>query len=206
MSLTASGAANTAVSANIAGAATVNMSGTGTLALSGNSTYTGTTTLNGGTLAITGNNALGADSAPINFAAGTLSVLGATTSLGAHPLTGFPGVVDVNAADNTFTIGQNIAATNPFVKRGLGTLALSGNNTFAATLAVNAGTLIVTGGTTTETGAGNVPIQVANEAGATAVMTVAGTATRELRHQRALPGPRFCDGQWHPKFAGQRHR
>ena len=165
------------ISSAIGGVGTLTKTGTGTLTLNGNNTYTGGTILNGGTLSIDSNTALGANSGPVTFGNGNLSVPGTNaTTLGTHPLTGFPAVIDIGDINNTFTIPQSFNSTIAFVKRGLGTLTLSGVNTFAATLAVNAGSLNISGGSVTETAAGNVPVQIANEAGASAAMTVSGNA------------------------------
>jgi len=176
--LTYNGNAPATISAGIAGSTGITKNGAGKLTLSGNSTYTGGTTLNGGILAITSNGALGADTSPVTFNVGGLSVEGTgATNLGNRPLTRFPDFIDVAAAEHTFSITQSFNATVAFVKRGLGRLALSGTNNSPAPIIVNAGTLDITAGITAETATANVPIQIANEAGASATLTVSGTGT-----------------------------
>ncbi|MBR2572787.1 MAG: autotransporter-associated beta strand repeat-containing protein [Loktanella sp.] len=96
--------------------------GAGTLTLSGANTYTGTTTINGGTLQI---------------GAG-----GTTGSLG----TG--GVVN-NATlrfdrSDDVTVSNVISGTGNLFKQGTGILTLSGENTYSGTTAIDAGTLRVT--------------------------------------------------------------
>ncbi|HEX5177361.1 MAG TPA: autotransporter-associated beta strand repeat-containing protein, partial [Chthoniobacteraceae bacterium] len=181
-SLTYDGTSATTISAGISGSAAVTKNGTGTLTLSGNNSHTGGTTLNAGTLVITNNNSFGGATSPISFNGGTLRVQGTgATDLGTRPLTGFPALIDVVEADHTFSIGQSFDAVVAFVKRGLGRLILSGsNNNFPAgpaPLTVNSGILEIAAGITSDTAAGNSPIQIANEADSTATLTVSGNAT-----------------------------
>jgi autotransporter-associated beta strand protein len=180
-SLTYDGTAATTISAGISGSATVTKNGTGTLTLSGNNSHTGGTTLNAGTLVITSNNSFGAATTPVTFNGGTLRIPGTgATDLGTRPLTGFPALIDVVEASHTFSIGQSFDAVVAFVKRGLGRLVLSGNTNFPtgpAPLTVNSGILEIAAGITSDTAAGNSPIQIANEADSTATLTVSGNAT-----------------------------
>jgi autotransporter-associated beta strand protein len=172
-----SGTGNLTISANIGGTGGLNKTGANTVTLAGNNSYTGATTLNGGALAITNNNSLGAATSPINFTAGSLLVEGTgATTLGTRPLTGFPTLINVAADGHTFTVGQNFTATAALMKRGLGTLALSGTSNFPAAFVVNAGTVHITAGTVTDTATTNVPVQIANEANSTATLTVSGNA------------------------------
>ena len=192
-SVTASGGANAVISANISGATSLTKNGAAKLTLSGNNTYTGGTTVGGGTLAITTNGALGDDTSPVTFNAGGLAVEGtAATNLGNRPLNGFPEFIDVVDAGHTFSINQSAAAVVGFLKRGLGRLALSGTNTFAAPLIVNEGTLAITGGTTRDTAAGNVPVQIANAANSTATLTVSGNATLDAGTSEIYVGQGFA--------------
>jgi autotransporter-associated beta strand protein len=180
-SLTYDGTAATTISAAISGSGGVSKNGTGTLTLTGNNSHTGGTTLSAGTLVITNNNSLGGAGSPVTFNGGALTIQGTgATDLGTRSVTGFPALIDVVEGGHTFTIGQSFDAIIAFVKRGLGRLMLSGNNNFAAgpaPLTVNSGILEIGGGITSDTAAGNSPIQIANEADATATLTVSGTAT-----------------------------
>jgi len=96
--------------------------GTGTLTLSVANSYTGTTTVNGGTLA------LGAD-----------QDLGAIAGAGALDLSSY--TLATNATSDT-TYSGVISGTGGLTKNGTGTLTLSNaGNTYTGTTIVNAGTL-----------------------------------------------------------------
>ena len=113
--------------------------GTGTLALNGVNTYSGTTTISGGTLQV--------------GAGGTSGTLGS-------------GAVVDNATlaifrSDTLTLANAISGTGSLAKLGTGTfgdvLILTGTNTYAGTTTINAGTLQVgTGGTSGTLGSGAV--------------------------------------------------
>jgi len=110
---------------NASGAVTKN--GSGTLTLSGNNTYTGTTTINAGTLQISGSGLLGAG-----------SYATAITNNGTFLYNG----------TNSQTLSGVMSGSGDLTKSNTGTLILSNNNTFTGATAVNAGTLqIGTGGT-----------------------------------------------------------
>jgi len=101
--------------------------GAGILILSGNSTYTGATTVSAGTLQI---------------GAGGTSGSIATTS----------GVTNNSALlfnrSNDITAGYSISGTGTLTKRGNGTLTLSVANTYTGNTTVGAGTLCLTGNST----------------------------------------------------------
>ena len=135
------------VSSNLAdaGGATV-LSAHGNVTLTGNNTYTGGTTLDGGTLSIAGDGAIGGTSSSIVFNGGVLQITGTTlTNLGSHTVnwSSFNGGLDIAAANNTFTISQNMAGSGSLTKLGAGTLVLSGTNTYAGDTTISAGTLKV---------------------------------------------------------------
>ena len=142
-------------------------SGIGTLTLTGNNTYTGATTVNGGTLSIAADSALGA--VPISATAGSLTLdggtLAATETMTLSSNRGITlgtgnGTIDVTSG-KTLTYGGSVAGSS-LTKTGAGTLLLSGPNTFSGATHINAGTLAVTnvaglgssaGGTTVAAGA-----------------------------------------------------
>jgi large repetitive protein len=127
--------------------------GAGTLVLSGANTYTGATTVNGGTLrAGRATNAFGANSAVTlaNTAGVILDITGFNTTIGS--LTGggsTGGNVTLGAA--TLTIGTNnsspaafagvISGTGSLTKSGTGVLTLSGNNTYTGATTISEGVL-----------------------------------------------------------------
>ena len=148
--------------------------GTGTHTLSGANLYTGTTTVNAGTLTLGNNAALG------NVSGGTTIALGATIDLNgfssAEPFTISGSLVNnsANAATSTGSITLATAAiiggsgaggatasgivsgTGTLQKTGTGTWNLSGVNTYTGSTTVSAGTLQLgnndaLGGTTSAT-------------------------------------------------------
>lgn len=152
-------------------------SGTLTLANAAN-TYSGVTTVGGGTLAVTTltNGGLAssigmASSDPANLvlAGGRLDYLGATASSDRGITIGAGnGSVGVTDAGAVLTLSGTITSsgTGGLFKEGAGTLVLSGTNTYAGGTVVNAGTLVA--GSTQAFGAG------------TAAMTVNSGATLDL--------------------------
>jgi fibronectin-binding autotransporter adhesin len=108
--------------------------------LSGNNTYSGGTSLNAGTLAVSADNNLGAATRGLSFGGGTLQ-FGATFDLSstrAITLNAGGGTIDTNSFSTT--ISQGIAGASSLTKTGAGTLTLSGVNSYLGGTTVNAGT------------------------------------------------------------------
>lgn len=104
---------------NISGSGKVAMNGTGSVTLSGTLSYAGATTVNSGTLTLTGNNTMGA----INVApAGTLTV-------------------DTTGFDQTYS--AVVSGSGTMNKTGPNTLTLTASNTFLGTLNINGGTVLL---------------------------------------------------------------
>jgi autotransporter-associated beta strand protein len=118
--------------------------GAGTLTLSGVNTYSGTTTVNAGTLAFGANQTLGAIAGAGNL---FLSTYKLTT----------------NASSDT-TFSGVISGTGGLTKNGTGTLTLSGANTYNGTTTVNAGMLALGSNQTLGAiaGAGNLSLSTYN--------------------------------------------
>jgi len=150
--LTTSSSSSTTYSGVIAGTGgQLVKAGSGTLTLSGANTYTGTTTLSAGTLAINNNTAIGTGTLTItggvlNNTSGSDITLtnnnaqnwnGNFTYAGTGNLNMGTGAVTMNAARtvtvsaNTLTVGGAISGAFALTKTGTGTLTLSGNNTFS---------------------------------------------------------------------------
>ncbi|MDW8309461.1 MAG: autotransporter-associated beta strand repeat-containing protein [Verrucomicrobiales bacterium] len=127
-------------------AVTIN-SAAGLLDLNGNSDTVGTVTMTGGT---------------ITTGAGTLTLGGNVTGNAAASTATISGNLNLGGATRTFTIADGTAATDMSItanisnggltKAGAGVLALSGNNTFAGGLSVNAGTVVLGSDTAAGTG------------------------------------------------------
>jgi len=129
--------------------------GPGTWTLSGANTYTGSTTVNAGTLrAGIATQAFGIGSAVTIGATGTLDLNGFSNTIGSLA-TASTGIVDNTASGAaTLTLGdststtfagsiQNTGGTLSLVKNGTGTLALTGDNTFAGSFTINNGIVTV---------------------------------------------------------------
>ncbi|HEV2972555.1 MAG TPA: autotransporter-associated beta strand repeat-containing protein [Pirellulales bacterium] len=149
-------------------------SGAGALTLSGNNTFTGTTTVNAGTLILGNPNALGGTAGGTIVASGATLDLGGQT-VGAEPLTimgsgvggngalvngsanpaSFAGTITesgpftVGGAGDITLSGSINSAVNTLTKIGAGTLTLINQNVSNCPINVNAGTLALSGGTLT---------------------------------------------------------
>jgi autotransporter-associated beta strand protein len=144
---------------NISGAGGLVKWGFDTLTLSGNNTYSGTTTLNSGTLQANGGNAIG-DSSAVGVFSGATLALGANETIGS-----LNGTANVNSGGFTLTTGGNntgttfsgvISGTGGLTKTGTGTMTLAGANTYTGGTTINGGVLQIGSGSTTGSIAGNV--------------------------------------------------
>jgi autotransporter-associated beta strand protein len=126
--------------------------GSGTLTLQGNNTYTGSTTINGGTLAIVSDGNLGAGGA-LTFNGGTLQLLGSFGTSRAIALAAGGGTIDTNG--NNLVVSSAISGAGGLVKNGAGTLNFQTAMTYTGGTTVNAGTLFLdsVGGAPAPTGA-----------------------------------------------------
>ena len=138
------------------GAVVVRGAGIGTLTLTGNNTYAGGTTIDFGTLAVSSDANLGAVSGGLNFLSGTLRFLSSFETSRAATI-GTGAVIDVGQSTNTMSgvISGNGGLASLF-KIGIGTLILSGNNTYSGGTTIAAGTLQLGNGGTTGSIVGDV--------------------------------------------------
>lgn len=130
------------ISANLGGAATLVKNTNGTTVLSGNNTYTGQTTINGGTLVLQGGAALD-DTNAVTVGAGATLQLDASETIGS-----LAGAGSIDLGVHTLTTGGNNSSTTfsgiingagGLSKVGSGIFILTGANTFAGALTVSGG-------------------------------------------------------------------
>ena len=150
--LTVGGAGNTTISNAIATTSgTLTKDGAGTLVLSGANIYTGATTINAGTLQISGS----ADRLPTTTAVTLANIAGAILdlnnlnqtigSLAGGGITGGnvtlgSGLLTVGDVSNTTFIG-NITGTGGLTKQGAGNLTLAGTNSYTGNTTISSGTI-----------------------------------------------------------------
>ena len=149
-SITTTGSITTNITASISGNGSSGLikAGEGTLILSGNNSYSGTTTLNTGTITIGNANALGS-TGNITFSGGALQYgSGINTDLSPRiKNSGSAIIVDTNNNNVTFGTALDASNTGGLTKQGTGTLTLSFNNTLTGPLQVTGGTLSLSSGT-----------------------------------------------------------
>lgn len=149
--LTVNGTADSDYYGSITGTGHVSKSGSGTVTLYGVNTYTGTTSLSAGTLALSGAGTLGGASASTAVSGGTLD-LGGTTQVqdGGVTLTGGTVQNGTLRSAGTFDLqsGQVDAALDgdgSVQKTTSGTVTLTGTNTYTGFTSITNGTLNLTG-------------------------------------------------------------
>jgi fibronectin-binding autotransporter adhesin len=140
--LSIDGAFNTTFSSIISGSGGLTKNGTGTLALNAANTYTGTTTINGGILALGNAGALGGNGS-LTFGGGTLRYSAANTADLSSRITGSTGAISIDTAGQNVTFASALAGSNTggLTKSGAGTLTLSGASAYAGATTIAGGTL-----------------------------------------------------------------
>jgi autotransporter-associated beta strand protein len=114
-----------------------------TPALTGANSFTGTVTLQSGSLTINSDAGLGNVSNPIQFSGGTLAIAGTDMHSTSHPLVVDNGgelKIKVSESTNTFHLGD-LAGNFALGLYGPGTVTLSGTNTFSGGVTLDYGTL-----------------------------------------------------------------
>jgi autotransporter-associated beta strand protein len=130
-----------------AGAVSLLKTGAGTLALTGANTYTGDTSIDGGTLAIQQNGSI-ISAVSLHAAFSTFDISGATADQTIKGLSGDGGtVVQLGSKTLTFGDGSNqtfagsITGTGGLIKQGSGTEILTGTSTYSGETTINEGAL-----------------------------------------------------------------
>jgi autotransporter-associated beta strand protein len=171
-------------------------SSTSTLTLYRDNTFTGTTTINSGTLKLTGAKAL--QSSTVIAPSGGSIVFDSSVTGKAYTFGGLSGSGNLSLKNNaatpagiTLSVGGNDASTTysgglnnsgasagSLTKVGTGTLTLTGANTYTGTTAVNGGGLVFAAGGSLGAGSGNLYVGNAGAAATTpAAVTIQGTVS-----------------------------
>ncbi|HBV12218.1 MAG TPA: outer membrane autotransporter, partial [Brevundimonas sp.] len=116
----------------VSGSGVLIKNGAGTLTLAGANTYTGGTTLRGGVVAVAQDVNLGHADGALRFDGGALRVTGTdfTGTNRAIAWSAAGGTFDIAEAANRFEVSADINGAGAMIKRGEGTLLLSGANIF----------------------------------------------------------------------------
>lgn len=158
--LTLAGTGSFSLDTPISGTGALTKGGIGTATIgnsfgaTGANTYSGTTTINEGTLIVQGGNAI-LDTGAVSLAntTGAQVQLNASETIGSLAGGGTSGG-NVNLQANALTVGDSnstlyagvLSGTNGgVVKTGIGTLSLSGSNSYSGATSISEGTLAITG-------------------------------------------------------------
>jgi len=128
--------------------------GAGTQTLTGINSYSGGTSLNGGTLSVAQDANLGAAAGVLAFNGGTLRTTADFSTARATTLNAPGGTIETQTG--TLTAAGVIGGVGALAKTGAGNLILTGANTFTGGTTISAGTLQLGNGGTTGSIAGNV--------------------------------------------------
>jgi fibronectin-binding autotransporter adhesin len=144
-----SGGTSLSLTGAVSGAFTLTKTGAGTLVLQNTGNTYGATTINGGTVSVAANTALG-NTGPLNFDTGTLDITGSSafSSYKSVVLNSGGGTIQ---ADNSagVTLYAAMSGVGALTKTGTGSLTLSAVSGHAGGTVVNQGTLVLaTGGGT----------------------------------------------------------
>ncbi len=123
----------------IGGSGALDKMGTGNLVLRGVNTYSGGTNINAGTLSVSNDNNLGSGALVLN--GGTFESQAATTYSHNLNITALNGTIDTQS--NIVGVSGIVSGVGALTKTGLGTLRLSGVNTYMGGTFINSGAIAV---------------------------------------------------------------
>lgn len=129
-----------AVNGVVSGSGAWQKTGAGTLTLAGANTFSGGLAVLAGVVQIGADQNLGASSSVLTLNGGALRTLAPVTSPRSVVLGASGGTVDANGFDSTLSGG--LSGAGSLTKEGLGTLTLSGNNSYTGTTIIEAGVLL----------------------------------------------------------------
>ena len=151
-------------SSGIAGTGPLTKNGTGTATIGTANSYSGGTTVNAGTLALSGSGTLGSTSGALAMAGGTLDLGTTSQTVGATTITAAaasgntiqngtltPSSLTASNSSGNAIVAANLAGSGGVTMSGAGTLTLSGTTSYTGVTTVSAGTLALSG---THTGSG----------------------------------------------------
>ena len=138
--LTVSGASDTIENGVVSGTGGLTKSGAGTLTLAALNTYSGATTINGGTIKVNSSSSLGAITAGLTINAGTLEVSTGFSTTRTITLGDTASTFQIDASQ-TYTPTTAIGGTGSLTKTGAGTMVLGAAETYSGSTTVSAGTL-----------------------------------------------------------------
>ena len=125
----------------VSGSGNLTKSGMGTLVLSGTNTYGGDTTLSAGIVSVGAENNLGASGGRMTLDGGTLLASQGFTSARFFSLTSNGGTVGVSRG--TLHLSNIVSGPGNLTKSGVGTLVLSGTNTYSGGTKIEEGRLSI---------------------------------------------------------------
>ena len=159
-------AANRAIvlGGNIVGSGSLNKTGAGVLTLSGSNSYTGATNVTTGTLALGSNTALGSATAvtvSAELATGSFTNSVGAVTLTSGSITGGGTLVGTGYTVRAGSVSAVLGGTGALTKTTVGTVTLSGSNTYTGLTTVSAGTLAY--GTSNAIASGDVTVNAGGE-------------------------------------------
>ena len=154
------------ISNAVTGSGNLSKTGSGILNLFGANTYSGTTTINSGTIAINTSSSLGSGAGAVTVGAGILDATSTLTSNHSIILSSATSTIQVDPGQ-TLTNNGGISGAGDLNKTGTGTLVLTGAGTYTGNTRITAGTIVAAAGAGSAFG-GTSALNI--EAGATFVL------------------------------------